>query len=127
MIESTLVGWLTSATQTDAGSRVYTGARLQSTTLPALVVEVTAGAPAAVGATVNQYTVAVRAIDQTMALAQTLAVAAVAKLRASAAAANTEHVIIEDDYPMLDEPTVGEGDESEPAICTANLTIYLRA
>jgi hypothetical protein len=126
VIESTLITWLTSAPQTTAGARVYTGSRLQSSTLPALVVEVPDGATATVGASIDRYTVVIRAVCETMADAQTLAAAAVVKLRTSAAAANAQHVVLEDQYPMLDEPVVGEGDETEPAICSSNLTLYLK-
>ena len=78
-IEAKLKTWI--GTLTDAGSRVYCGARLQSTALPAIVVEVNSGSAASLyGATenLNQWDVSIRAVAETAFEAQNVAEDAVA-------------------------------------------------
>lgn len=124
MIEAQVVAGLTAAPQTAAGSRVHIGARLQSDELPALVVRMPTGESACVGDTMHVYTLELSAIAQTMVSATTLAAAAVTKLRTYITTANAINAVVETNYASLSDPVVGEGDEAEPAICTANLTIY---
>ena len=124
MIEATVVAGLTAATQTAAGDRVHIGARLQSGALPALVVRMPTGESAAVGDTLHVYTLELSAVAATMVSAQSLAAAAITKLRTYIVAQNASNCVIESTYAPIDDPVVGEGDEAEPAVCTANLTIY---
>lgn len=124
MIEATIVAALTAATQTAAGSRVHVGARLQSGELPALVVEIPSGQSAAVGDTMHVYEVRLAAIAATMVAAQTLSAAAITKLRAYVIALNAANVVLENEFAPIEEPIAGEGDEVQPAVVSANLTIY---
>ena len=120
MIESTIITWI--GTGTDADSRVSVGSRLQSTDLPAIVVEIPSGQYAAIGTSLSTYEVIVRAVAETMIDAQSLSAAAVAAIKSSAATASK--AVVENQFATIDEPIVGEGDEMEPAICTASLTVY---
>lgn len=124
MIEATVVAALVQAPQTAAADRVHIGARLQSGALPAIVVRMPSGESACVGDTMHVYTVELAAVSATMVAAQTLAAAAVTKLRNYVVGLNAANCVIESSFAPVDDPVVGEGDEAEPAVCTANLTIY---
>ena len=85
MIESTIISWIGSATA--AGSRVSVGARLQSTTLPALVIDLTEGSAAALPSTTRnlyQYSLSMSSVADTMLAAQSLSDAAVALVKTGA-------------------------------------------
>ena len=120
MIESTIITWI--GTGTTAGSRVSVGSRLQSTELPALVVEIPSGQTVAIGNGLATYDVIVRAVAETMLDAQSLSAAAVSAIKSSAATASK--AVVENQFAAIEEPVVGEGDEIEPAICTAFMTVY---
>ena len=126
MIESTIIGWIGSATA--AGSRVSVGARLQSTTLPALVIDLTEGSAAALPSTTRnlyQYSLSMSSVANTMLAAQSLSDAAVALVKTGSLVAGG--CAYEPVYAVIQPPNVGEGDEVEPAIVTATMTIMYRA
>ncbi len=127
MIESTIIGWIGSATT--AGSRVSVGARLQSTTLPALVIDLTEGSAAALPAgnsrDLYQYSLSMSSVADTMLAAQSLSDAAIALVKTGALVAGG--CAYEPVYAVIQPPNVGEGDEVEPAIVTATMTIMYRA
>jgi hypothetical protein len=126
MIESTIIGWIGAATT--AGSRVSVGARLQSTTLPALVIDLTEGSAAALPSTTRnlyQYSLSMSSVADTMLDAQSLSDAAVALVKTGALIAGG--CAYEPVYAVIQPPNVGEGDEVEPAIVTATMTILYRA
>ena len=126
MIESTIIGWIGSSTA--AGSRVSVGARLQSTTLPALVIDLTEGSAAALPSTTRnlyQYSLSMSSVADTMLAAQSLSDAAVALVKTGAL--TNGGCAYEPVYAVIQPPNVGEGDEVEPAIVTATMTIMYRA
>ena len=126
MIESTIIGWIGAATT--AGSRVSVGARLQSTTLPALVIDLTEGSAAALPSTTRnlyQYSLSMSSVADTMLAAQSLSDAAVALVKTGAL--TNGGCAYEPVYAVIQPPNVGEGDEVEPAIVTATMTIMYRA
>jgi len=126
MIESTIIGWIGAATT--AGSRVSVGARLQSTTLPALVIDLTEGSAAALPSTTRnlyQYSLSMSSVADTMLAAQSLSDAAIALVKTGALVAGG--CAYEPVYAVIQPPNVGEGDEVEPAIVTATMTIMYRA
>jgi len=126
MIESTIIGWIGVATT--AGSRVSVGARLQSTTLPALVIDLTEGSAAALPSTTRnlyQYSLSMSSVADTMLAAQSLSDAAIALVKTGALIAGG--CAYEPVYAVIQPPNVGEGDEVEPAIVTATMTIMYRA
>lgn len=126
MIESTIISWIGSATA--AGSRVSVGARLQSTTLPALVIDLTEGSAAALPSTTRnlyQYSLSMSSVADTMLAAQSLSDAAVALVKTGAL--TNGGCAYEPVYAVIQPPNVGEGDEVEPAIVTATMTIMYRA
>ena len=126
MIESTIIGWIGSGTA--AGSRVSVGARLQSTTLPALVIDLTEGSAAALPSTTRnlyQYSLSMSSVADTMLAAQSLSDAAIALVKTGALVAGG--CAYEPVYAVIQPPNVGEGDEVEPAIVTATMTIMYRA
>ena len=126
MIESTIIGWIGSATA--AGTRVSVGARLQSTTLPALVIDLTEGSAAALPSTTRnlyQYSLSMSSVADTMLAAQSLSDAAVALVKTGALI--NGGCAYEPVYAVIQPPNVGEGDEVEPAIVTATMTIMYRA
>lgn len=128
-IEAKLKTWI--GTATAAGTRVYCGARLQSTALPAIVVEVNSGSAASlyVGANndLDQWDVSIRAVAETAFEAQNVAEAAVAKINAHSDFTTAgKSVCYEPTYRTIEEPVLGEGDEAQPAICTATVTILHR-
>ena len=125
MIESTIIGWIGAATT--AGSRVSVGARLQSTTLPALVIDLTEGSAAALPSTTRnlyQYSLSMSSVADTMLAAQSLSDAAVALVKTGAL--TNDGCAYEPVYAVIQPPNVGEGDEVEPAIVTATMTIMYR-
>lgn len=124
MIEAVVVTGLIASPQTAAANRVHIGARLQSGELPALVVRMPTGESSAVGDTLHVYTLELSAVANTMINAQTLVAAAVTKLRDYIVAQNAQNCVVESTYAPIDDPVVGEGDEAEPAVVTANLLIY---
>lgn len=126
MIESTIITWIGAATT--AGSRVSVGARLQSTTLPALVIDLTEGSAAALPSTTRnlyQYSLSMSSVADTMLAAQSLSDAAVALVMTGALI--NGGCAYEPVYAVIEPPNVGEGDEVEPAIVTATMTIMYRA
>lgn len=126
MIESTIISWIGSATA--AGTRVSVGARLQSTTLPALVIDLTEGSAAALPSTTRnlyQYSLSMSSVADTMLAAQSLSDAAVALVKTGAL--TNGGCAYEPVYAVIQPPNVGEGDEVEPAIVTATMTIMYRA
>ena len=126
MIESTIIGWIGAATT--AGSRVSVGARVQSTTLPALVIDLTEGSAAALPSTTRnlyQYSLSMSSVADTMLAAQSLSDAAVALVKTGALI--NGGCAYEPVYAVIQPPNVGEGDEVEPAIVTATMTIMYRA
>ncbi len=126
MIESTIIGWIGAATA--AGSRVSVGARLQSTTLPGLVIDLTEGSAAALPSTTRnlyQYSLSMSSVADTMLAAQSLSDAAIALVKTGALVAGG--CAYEPVYAVIQPPNVGEGDEVEPAIVTATMTIMYRA
>jgi hypothetical protein len=126
MIESTIITWI--GVGTTAGSRVSVGARLQSTTLPALVIDLTEGSAAALPSTTRnlyQYSLSMSSVADTMLAAQSLSDAAVALVKTGAL--TNGGCAYEPVYAVIQPPNVGEGDEVEPAIVTATMTIMYRA
>lgn len=126
MIESTIIGWIGVATA--AGTRVSVGARLQSTTLPALVIDLTEGSAAALPSTTRnlyQYSLSMSSVADTMLAAQSLSDAAVALVKTGALI--NGGCAYEPVYAVIQPPNVGEGDEVEPAIVTATMIIMYRA
>ena len=126
MIESTIITWIGAATT--AGSRVSVGARLQSTTLPALVIDLTEGSAAALPSTTRnlyQYSLSMSSVADTMLAAQSLSDAAIALVKTGAL--TNGGCAYEPVYAVIQPPNVGEGDEVEPAIVTATMTIMYRA
>lgn len=122
MIEASVITWLSGGTA--AGTRVYTGARMQETALPALVVSVTQSVAASIGASpLKRHTVTVTAVAETMASAQSIATACAALMATGATGASG--CSVETELPRLDEPVLGDGDEAEPASCTAFFEVYL--
>ena len=126
MIESTIIGWI--GVGTAAGTRVSVGARLQSTTLPALVIDLTEGSAAALPSTTRnlyEYSLSMSSVADTMLAAQSLSDAAVALVKTGAL--TNAGCAFEPVYAVIQPPNVGEGDEVEPAIVTATMTIMYRA
>ena len=126
MIESTIISWIGVATT--AGTRVSVGARLQSTSLPALVIDLTEGSAAALPSTTRnlyQYSLSMSSVADTMLAAQSLSDAAIALVKTGALTAGG--CAYEPVYAVIQPPNVGEGDEVEPAIVTATMTILYRA
>ena len=126
MIESTIITWIGVATT--AGTRVSVGARLQSTTLPALVIDLTEGSAAALPSTTRnlyQYSLSMSSVADTMLAAQSLSDAAIALVKTGALTAGG--CAYDPVYAVIQPPNVGEGDEVEPAIVTATMTILYRA
>ena len=126
MIESTIITWI--GVGTTAGSRVSVGARLQSTTLPALVIDLTEGSAAALPSTTRnlyEYSLSMSSVADTMLAAQSLSDAAVALVKTGAL--TNGGCAFEPVYAVIQPPNVGEGDEVEPAIVTATMTIMYRA
>ena len=120
MIESQVVEAIINSSTT-AGSRVVVGARLQSQTLPAVVVTISAGSRVALGnKTLAMYEVSIASIADSMIAAQGLSDSIDSTLPfwlSSFAVVNTG-------FGVLDDPIVADGDEQNPAICTSNYTIY---
>ena len=126
MIESTIIGWI--GVGTAAGTRVSVGARLQSTTLPALVIDLTEGSAAALPSTTRnlyEYSLSMSSVADTMLAAQSLSDAAVALVKTGAL--TNGGCAFEPVYAVIQPPNVGEGDEVEPAIVTATMSIMYRA
>jgi hypothetical protein len=127
-IEARVKTWI--GTATTASTRVYNGSRMQSTTLPAIVFEVTDGAAAALKGPANndvdQWSVSLKAVAETQFDAQNLAEDAIVKINAHVDFAAGKSVCYEPTYRVIEEPILGEGDEAAPAICTATLIIMHR-
>lgn len=122
MIESSIITWLSGGTA--AGTRVYTGARMQETALPAIVVQVTQSQAVSIGSSpLKRHTVTLTAVAETMASAQSIATACAALMSAGAVTAGG--VAVETELPRIDEPILGDGDEAEPAACNAFFEVYL--
>jgi hypothetical protein len=126
MIESTLV-YLVVNGLTAAGNRVSIGARLQSVTLPAVVISITKGERGALGNKTNvtmRYEVTLSAIADLMTDAIALEDAAFEAIRVDGLATFPTVLAIRTSFGALEEPAIGEGDEQNPAICTSQLEIY---
>jgi hypothetical protein len=126
MIESTLV-YLVVNGFTAAGNRVSIGARLQSVTLPAVVISITKGERGALGNKTNvtmRYEVTLSAIADTMTDAIALEEDAFEAIRVDGLATLPTVLAIRTSFGALEEAAIGEGDEQNPAICTSQLEIY---
>jgi hypothetical protein len=126
MIESTLVFFVVD-NATEAGDRVSIGARLQSVTLPAVVISITKGERGALGnksGVTMRYEVTLSAIADTMAKAIEVEDQAFEAIRGSGIVNVPVVVAIRTSFGALEEPAIGEGDEQNPAICTSQLEIY---
>ena len=126
MIESTLVFFVVDA-PTEAGDRVSIGARLQSVTLPAVVISITKGERGALGNTTNvtmRYEVTLSAIAELMTDAISLEADAFEAIRSYGSINVPVVLAIRTSFGALEEPAIGEGDEQNPAICTSQLEIY---
>ena len=120
-VRSMLVKGTTLSAEGVADERVTHGYRLQSTELPAVTFEISSTAPATTDATLNMSELEVRVIADTT-------------LEASDLATTVESLIVADTYDTLklvpirtsrviNAPTVGLGDEQEPAEATVSATI----
>ena len=131
-LEATIKSWIGAATT--AGTRVSVGSRLQFAALPAVVIEVTGGEDAAIDgfigdielevARLARYDVTIRSIAETMDAASSLNNDVMTKLFVSCG--NAGGVAFNPSIRTIDEPIVGDGDEAQPAIVTAPVTIYHR-
>ena len=120
MIESQVVEAIINSATT-AGSRVVVGARLQSQTLPAVVVTFSAGARVALGnKTLASYEVSIASIADSMIAAQDLSDSIDSNLPFWL----SSYAVVNTGFGVLDDPVVADGDEQNPAICTSNYTIY---
>lgn len=120
MIESQVVEAIINSATT-AGSRVVVGARLQSQTLPAVVVTFSAGSRVALGnKTLAMYEVSIASIADSMIAAQDLSDSIDSNLPFWLAS----YAVVNTGFGVLDDPVVADGDEQNPAICTSNYTIY---
>ena len=120
MIESQVVEAIINSATT-AGSRVVVGARLQSQTLPAVVVTFSAGARVALGnKTLASYEVSIASIADSMIAAQDLADSIDSNLPFWL----SSYAVVNTGFGVLDDPVVADGDEQNPAICTSSYTIY---
>lgn len=126
-IEQRIKGWI--GTATSAGTRVSVGSRVQSTALPAIVIEVESGEPycfpTGTLAFCDRWTVRLRCIAETALTAHTLYQSATVALLAGVPAG--DGCALEIDRRTIEEPVLGEGDESQPAVCTATYQIYYRS
>lgn len=128
-IEAQIKTWI--GTATTAGTRVSVGSRLQSDALPAVVIEVTGGEEAAFDGVIGldiaklaRYDVTIRSVAETMYAAITLNESVMTNLFLSVS--NFGGVAFNPSMRTIEEPVVGEGDEAQPAIVTAPVTIYHR-
>ena len=120
MIESVVVEAIINSATT-AGSRVVVGARLQSQTLPAVVVTFSAGSRVALGnKTLASYEVSIASIADSMIAAQDLSDSIDSNLPFWL----SSYAVVNTGFGVLDDPVVADGDEQNPAICTSNYTIY---
>ena len=120
MIESQVVEALINSATT-AGSRVVVGARLQSQTLPAVVVTFSAGSRVALGnKTLAMYEVSIASIADSMIAAQGLSDSIADNMPLNL----SSYAVVNTGFGVLDDPVVADGDEQNPAICTSNYTIY---
>ena len=120
MIESQVVEAIINSATT-AGSRVVVGARLQSQTLPAVVVTFSAGSRVALGnKTLASYEVSIASIADSMIAAQDLSDSIDSNLPFWL----SSYAVVNTGLGVLDDPVVSDGDEQNPAICTSNYTIY---
>lgn len=126
MIESLIIGWLTN--QTSAVRRIYTGARIANSALPALVVRVNSSEQMSLGAITGawfRYEFDVLAVDNTMLAAQTLTAAARAVLISESQADPTTIEVVTVSEGVLDEPEITDGDEQNYAVCTASYILWV--
>lgn len=124
-IEEDIIDWI--GTGTTAGDRVYCGSRIQSSTLPAIVVEVVSGRAAAfAGGTaknLDEYRVTLKGVADNMSGAIAAVEGAYAALIAGIDAGS---VVYSEEYRTIEEPVIGQGDEAEPAVATWNIVILHR-
>lgn len=125
MIESAVIQFLVG--ETAAGSRVYTGARLSNTALPALVVRVRTAEQAALGGSNNalhRYEVDVLAIATTMVEAQSVTEDVASAMIIGCGNAIHCGGVAQLSDGILDEPDIAEGDEQNYAVCTSTYMVY---
>lgn len=106
---------------TAAGVRVYYGARLQTSTLPAITFDVVAGARATLGNTnaVCIYTVTFTSVGDTASSAASVD----AEIRNQLPLALTfQHVCTQ--FGVIQEPQPEAGDEAGLYLCTSTYTFY---
>jgi hypothetical protein len=97
------------------------GARLQSQTLPAVVVTISAGSRVALGnKTLAMYEVSIASIADSMIAAQALS----DSIEDGMPFNLSTFAVVNTGFGVLDDPVVADGDEQNPAICTSNYTIY---
>ena len=126
MIESLIIGWLQN--QTTAVRRVYTGARIANSLLPALVVRVNSSEQMTLGGKTGawfRYEFDLLAVDSTMLAAQTLINSATTVLETESTSDPTTMQIVTNSEGILEEPDIADGDEQNYAVCTANFTLWV--
>jgi len=126
MIESLVIGWLNN--QTTAAKRIYTGARISNSLLPALVVRVNSSEQMSLGAITGawfRYEFDVLAVDETMLAAQTLTNDARAVLIAESQSDPSTIEVVTVSEGVLDEPEITDGDEQNYAVCTASYILWV--
>jgi hypothetical protein len=121
-IETKIVEWLDS--QTNAGSRVYQGTRLQTSTLPAITFEVTTAQRAVLGASAItcRYDVTINAVADTPTAAMTVAAQARAALL-SLGALDSASVVC-NTLEALQDPQPENGDEAYLYVAQNTHSIY---
>jgi hypothetical protein len=125
MIEEDVIQFLVN--ETAAGTRVYTGARLNNTALPALVVRCNLAEQAALGSkqtALHRYEVDVLAIATTMVEAQSVAEDVASAMLAGCSNAIHCGGVAQTNHGILDEPDIADGDEQNYAVCTTSYTVY---
>lgn len=124
-IEASIKTWI--GTGTTASTRISVGSRVQFQTLPAIVIEVTAGEDYALnggtGLDFRRWEASIRAVAETAIDAESLANTAVQNIILGITAPS---IAYEPSKRLIEEPVLGEGDESQPAICTAQIVIFQR-
>lgn len=106
---------------TTAGTRVHVGMRLQSGTLPAIVIEQMNAERGTIGRSsgLRRYSWKISAIDNTMTAATTLAEAA--SVQARDYLNNAGHTTVCTSLPVIEDPISGDGDEQLPAVSSLTL------
>lgn len=126
-IEAALITAIGGATT--AGNRVHVGQRLESGTLPAIVVRVSSGTERVAldetaAGRLQRAEVQVSAIASTMTDAASLVETAVANLNTHFSTGGG--CVIQSQARTIDDPTSGEGDEAEPYVANQTVQVYVR-